>query len=76
MKYSYYACHDLNIPAERGDLYRFAGKLECTDGAEAREKAKIVMPIGFVGYVVFVTSGVTFDFADLLVSGTFVDNRS
>lgn len=75
IKFAYYGCHDSNTPRERGDLFRFSGIAECADGREAADKAKIVMPTGFYGYVVIVAYGATPVFADLLVSGVFVDNR-
>jgi hypothetical protein len=75
MKFAFYGCHDDNTPFSRGDLFRFAGCMDCADGAEAKEKAKVALPLGFVGYVVIVANGMTPDFNDLLVSGVHVDNR-
>lgn len=76
MTFAFYGCHDENIPRERGDLFHYAGMLDCKDGAEAKDHAKVAMPRGFVGYVVIVSQGVTPAYPDLLVSGVYVDNRN
>lgn len=75
IEFAYYGCHDDNTPGDRGDLFRFVGIVNCADGIEAKARAKRVMPLGYVGYVVIVANGLSDGHTERLVSGVHVDNR-
>lgn len=72
--FAYYGCHDEAVTGATGDIFYYVGKLDCADGKEARENAKIAMPIGFYGYVI-ITEGMGCKDDTVAVRGVYVDNR-